>query len=47
MITHSYKYTHVRPIPMSISERLRRINLEIYEVGHQERLTVDRDVASH
>jgi hypothetical protein len=32
---------------MSISKRLDQIDLTIYEVGHQERLTVDGDVASH
>jgi hypothetical protein len=47
MITHSYEYTHAHPILMSTSERLSRFNLEIYEVGHQECLTVDRDVAFH
>jgi hypothetical protein len=32
---------------MNTSERLNRLDFEIHEVGHQERLTVDRDVASH
>jgi hypothetical protein len=30
---------------MNTSERLSRLNLEIYEVGYQEHLTVDGDVA--
>jgi hypothetical protein len=29
------------------SERLSRLDLEIYEIGHQERLAVDGNVASH
>jgi hypothetical protein len=45
MSTQLYKYTH--PISMSTSERLSELDLEIYKVGHQERLTVDRDVVSH
>jgi hypothetical protein len=32
---------------MSNSERLSQFDLEIHEVGHQERLAVDGDVASH
>jgi hypothetical protein len=32
---------------MSTSEKLSRFDLEIYEVDHQKRLDVDRDVASH
>jgi hypothetical protein len=32
---------------MSISERLSRLDLEIHEVGHQEHLVIDGDVASH
>jgi hypothetical protein len=32
---------------MNTSEKLSRLNFEIYKVGHQERLTVDRYVASH
>jgi hypothetical protein len=38
---------NTHPTSMSISERLSRLDLEIYEVGHQERLTVDGNVASH
>jgi hypothetical protein len=32
---------------MNIFERLSRLDLEIHEIGHQECLTVDRDVAFH
>jgi hypothetical protein len=32
---------------MSIFERLSQFYLEIHKVGHQERPTVDGDVASH
>jgi hypothetical protein len=39
--THLYKYTHIHPTPMSTSERLSQLNLEIHEVSHQERLAVD------
>jgi hypothetical protein len=31
---------------MSTSERLKRFDLEIYEVGHQKCLAVDGDVAT-
>jgi hypothetical protein len=44
---HPYEYIHVHPIPIGISERLSRLDLEIHEVGHQERLAIDGDVASH
>jgi hypothetical protein len=47
MSTHHYEYTHLQPIPMSTSERLSRLDFEIHEVGHQERLAVDGDVASY
>jgi hypothetical protein len=47
MSTYLYKYTYIYPIPMSTSERLSRLDLEIHEVGHQERLTVDGDVISN
>jgi hypothetical protein len=47
MSTHPYKHMHAQPISMSTFERLSRLDLEIYEVGHQKRLTVDGDVASH
>jgi hypothetical protein len=32
---------------MSISERLSRLDIKIYEFDHQERLAVDGDVASN
>jgi hypothetical protein len=32
---------------MSISERLSQLDLEIHKVGHQERIVVDEDIASH
>jgi hypothetical protein len=47
MNTHSYEYTHVHPISMSTSERVSRFDPKIHEIGHQERLTIDGDVASH
>jgi hypothetical protein len=47
MSTHLYEHTHAHPTPMSISEKLSRLDLEIHEVGHQERLVVDGDVASY
>jgi hypothetical protein len=47
MSTHPYEHTHVHPTPMSTFKRLSRLDLEIHEVGHQERLVVDGDVASH
>jgi hypothetical protein len=47
MSTHSYKYTHTHSILMITSERLSRIDLEIHEVGHQKRLTVNRDIVFH
>jgi hypothetical protein len=51
-------YTHIRtsthpmntrahPTPINISERLDRIDLEIHKVGHQDRFTIDEDVAYH
>jgi hypothetical protein len=47
MITQSYENTYAHPTPISIFERLIRFDLEIYEVGHQDRLAVDGGVASH
>jgi hypothetical protein len=47
MSTQLYEHMHVHPIPMSTFKRLSQLNLEIYEVGHQERIAVDGDVASH
>jgi hypothetical protein len=45
--TYSYEHTHIQPTPMSTFKSLSRLDLEIHEVGHQERLAVDGDVASH
>jgi hypothetical protein len=42
-----YKHTRTHPTPMSTSEKLSRLDLEIHKVGYQERLTIDEDVASH
>jgi hypothetical protein len=39
--------THAHPTPMSTSERLSRFDLKIYEVGHQQHIDVDEDIASH
>jgi hypothetical protein len=47
MSTHPYEHTHAQLTPMNTYERLSRLDLEIYEVGHQERLTVDGGAASH
>jgi hypothetical protein len=47
MNNHLYEYTHAHPISMSISERLRRFDFEIHEIGHQERLTIDGDITYH
>jgi hypothetical protein len=47
MNTHSYEHTHAYPICMKTSEKLSWFDLEIYKVGHQDRLIIDRDVASH
>jgi hypothetical protein len=47
MGTHPYKNMYAHPISMSTSEKLSRFDFEIYEVGHQECLAVDGDIASH
>jgi hypothetical protein len=47
MNTHPYKYMYIHSTSMSTYERLSQLDLEIYEVGHQECFTVDGDVASH
>jgi hypothetical protein len=47
MITHLYEHTHVHTNPMSTSERLSWLDLEIHKVGHQECLIVDEDVTSY
>jgi hypothetical protein len=38
--THPYECTHAHPTPMSTFVRLSRLDLEIYEVDHQEHITV-------
>jgi hypothetical protein len=35
MSTHLYEHTQAHTTPMSTSERLCRLDLEIHEVGHQ------------
>jgi hypothetical protein len=47
MSTYPYEYTHVHSIHMSTSERLSQFDLEIHEVDHKERLTVDEDITFH
>jgi hypothetical protein len=47
MSTHLYKYTYTHHIPINTSEILSRLDLEIYEVGHQEQLAVDGGAAFH
>jgi hypothetical protein len=47
MITHIYECTHVHHISMSIFERLSQFDLEIHEVGHQKRFTVDGNITSN
>jgi hypothetical protein len=47
MSTHPYEHTHAHPTPMSTFERLIQLDLEIHEVSHQERITIDGDDASH
>jgi hypothetical protein len=47
MSIHPYEYMHAHSITMSTSERLNRLDLEIHEVGHQDRLAIDGDVASN
>jgi hypothetical protein len=47
MIIHLFERTYAHPTLMSTFERLSRFNLEIHEVGHQERIVVDDDIISH
>jgi hypothetical protein len=47
MSTQLYKNTYTHHTSMSTSETLSQFNLEIHELGHQERLTVDGYVSSH
>jgi hypothetical protein len=37
---------YTQSICMSTSERLNQLDLEIYEISHQERLAVNENVAS-
>jgi hypothetical protein len=41
------KYMYIHPTSINTFERLGRLYLVIHEVSHQERFTVDRDVAYH
>jgi hypothetical protein len=43
----SYKYTHAHSTSLIIFERLSRFDFEIYEVDHQDRLAVDKDIVFH
>jgi hypothetical protein len=47
MCTHLYEHMYAHRTPMITSERLSRLDLKIHEVDHQERFTVDEDIASH
>jgi hypothetical protein len=47
MNTHIYEHIYAHSILMSTSERLSRLDLEIYEVGYQERLTVNENITYH
>jgi hypothetical protein len=47
MSTYLYEHMYAHSIFISTSERLNRLDLEIHEVGQQERLAVDRDITSH
>jgi hypothetical protein len=44
MCTYLYKYIHAHTTLMNIFERLSRLDLEIHEVGYQERLIIDGDI---
>jgi hypothetical protein len=47
MSTYPYEHTHAHHTSMmSTSERLSQLNLEIYEVGHQECLAIERNIVS-
>jgi hypothetical protein len=47
MSIYSYQHMYAHLILMSTSEKLSQLDLEIHEVGHQERLIIDGDVGSH
>jgi hypothetical protein len=42
-----YEHTYLHSTPMSTSERLSWLDFEIHEVGHQERLIINGNVAFH
>jgi hypothetical protein len=44
MSIHPYEHMHTYSIPMSTSKRLSQLDIEIYKVGHQDHLAVDRNV---
>jgi hypothetical protein len=44
---HLYEYIHIYPMSMNIFKRLDQLNLEIYEIDHQERFTIIRNVNYH
>jgi hypothetical protein len=47
MNIHLYEHTYIHSTHMNVFERLSRLDLDIYEVGHQERIAVDGDVDFH
>jgi hypothetical protein len=47
MNTHPYRYMHVHPTPMSTSERLDQVDLEIHEIVHQKCIVIDEDIVYH
>jgi hypothetical protein len=47
MSTYPYEHTHEHLTPMSTFKRLSRFDFEIHEVGYQECIAVDKNVASH
>jgi hypothetical protein len=47
MSTHLYEHTYAHYTSMNTSKILSWFDFEIHKVGHQERLTVDRDITSH
>jgi hypothetical protein len=44
--TYPYKHMYIHSTLMSTSERLSRLDLEIYEVGNQERIAINGDIIS-
>jgi hypothetical protein len=44
MSIYPYEYIRIHYISMITSKKL---NLEIYEVDHQEHVTIDRDITSY